>query len=244
MIQQVLDVSSPSSRAASAQVCTTWSTIALDLLWRNLNTPWPLLELISPLERDSDGEYVRLSSTENNHRLILTLLRRQIFTETTLTVDWNRFDSYARRVRSLDWDDEDTILSPTLFGHIYLSRPGLQPLLPRVVAVKWTVHHDEAALHLLPFLSSSVNDLLVSFGPYVANDSIDDLLRSLSLRVEGLKTFEIAGLIAIHGVDVALADCLKQMEVLEVVTLPQWFGTPRVVAALGSLTSLKEVLAR
>lgn len=47
-----------STQAAGAKTCRSWSALALDELWRRLNSLGPLLELLGPLEASAHSHIV------------------------------------------------------------------------------------------------------------------------------------------------------------------------------------------
>lgn len=49
IVAGILEASDQADRAASARVCREWSTIALDKLWRSLDSLLPLFVLLSPV---------------------------------------------------------------------------------------------------------------------------------------------------------------------------------------------------
>ncbi|KAG8992519.1 hypothetical protein FRB94_011530 [Tulasnella sp. JGI-2019a] len=154
ILREVLLLSERPERAKSARVCRAWSSIVIDVLWADLDSIFPLLELIAPLERDSE--------------------RRLVFPDLVERVDWGRFDSYARRVRSLAYNDTEDrltqngytgIISKTIFSDIYINNPKSGPLLPNATKVVWMTYDPDTALLLLPFLSDSTLSLHVELGP-------------------------------------------------------------------------------
>ncbi|KIO26784.1 hypothetical protein M407DRAFT_23980 [Tulasnella calospora MUT 4182] len=84
MIFAVLD---QQACAAACLVCRRWNGGALDKIWRSLPSPVPLFEILGPLVftekgRDLDADYVLTAQA------------------------WDRFKSYAARVRCLTYDDK------------------------------------------------------------------------------------------------------------------------------------------
>ncbi|KAG9031054.1 hypothetical protein FRB95_003219 [Tulasnella sp. JGI-2019a] len=227
ILKEVLLLSERPERATSARVCRAWSSIAIDVLWHHLDSIFPLLELIAPLERGS--------------------VKRLVFSDLVEPVDWERFDSYERRVRSLAYNDTGDrltrngytgIISKAIFSDVYINNPESGPLLPNVSKVTWITGEVNTALLLLPFLSSSTLSLRIELEPKCPVKTINSLLNRLGGRVSGLLEFSFFVQNQVGEVDEGLAKCLGQMESLQKVTLPICFGAPRVVTAL---TSLKEL---
>ncbi|KAG9008632.1 hypothetical protein FRB94_013039 [Tulasnella sp. JGI-2019a] len=228
ILKEIMLLSALKERAVLARVSHTWSSVALDALWHKLDSIFPLLELIASLEWDSEDE-----------------LRFPKFVEPP---DWERFQSYARRVRDLNWDDgqssktrnghTDGYLSQTVFSDIYLHRPTAGPLLPGLLTLKRVVLNDSTALHLLPFLSGCVTDLHIDLGDDCSHETVNSLLYQLGTREPGVVDFKFFTHHVVDEVDEALAVCLHHMAALEQITLPKQFGAPRIVEALRDLKGL------
>ncbi|KAG9021864.1 hypothetical protein FRB95_001248 [Tulasnella sp. JGI-2019a] len=185
------------------EICRAWSSIVIDVLWADLDSIFPLLELIAPLERDSE--------------------RRLVFPDLVERVDWGRFDSYARRVRSLAYNDTEDrltqngytgIISKTIFSDIYINNPKSGPLLPNATKVVWMTYDPDTALLLLPFLSDSTLSLHVELGPKFPVKAINSLLNRLGGRVPDLLDFNFFIHKQVDDVDEGLAKCLGEMETL------------------------------
>lgn len=49
LVAAILDLVDPPTLAACARVCQSWKEPALDRLWRDMTSPVPLMEVLSPL---------------------------------------------------------------------------------------------------------------------------------------------------------------------------------------------------
>lgn len=58
ILDRVLMLASQSTQATSAQICQTWSVISLKWLWRDLESVFPLLLILSPLVLNNDRQWV------------------------------------------------------------------------------------------------------------------------------------------------------------------------------------------
>ncbi|KAG9020495.1 hypothetical protein FRB95_004147, partial [Tulasnella sp. JGI-2019a] len=108
ILSQVLDLTGECDKVASALVCQTWSSVALDAIWKGLNNLVPLLYLIGDLTVAENLEAMHFPQTRQHVE----------FSQSPEGTDWSRFDSYAARVISLNWDSKGLSFSPTVFGQI------------------------------------------------------------------------------------------------------------------------------
>ncbi|KAG9031055.1 hypothetical protein FRB95_003220 [Tulasnella sp. JGI-2019a] len=217
ILKEVMLLSKRPEHAMSARECRTWSAIAIDVLWRDLNSVFPLLELIAPLEQGPEN--------------------RLVFPNFIKPVEWERFHSYVRRVRSFAYNDTEThltrngytgIISKTIFGDVYLINPTSGPLLPNASEVTWTANEATTAHLLLPFISSHTEGLSIELGPKCSAEAINNLLNHLRCRVSGVLDFKFFIHNQVDDVTESLATCLGQMKALQRVTLPMRFGaSPR-----------------
>ncbi|KAG8978744.1 hypothetical protein FRB93_010892 [Tulasnella sp. JGI-2019a] len=230
ILEEVMQLSERPDRAASARVCRSWTPVAIDVLWRDLDSIFPLLELIAPLERDAEGSL--------------------IFPDLIQPVDWERLDSYACRVRSLVYDDTEDCstwngytgrISERILSDVHLNRLSSGSILPNVIKVNWIAEEATTTLLLLFFLSSRTQHLRIELGSRCPTKIINSLLKLLGSRVASVIEFKFFIHRQVDDVDEELAKCLMQMEALERVMLPRRFGAPKVVTALTCLKQLKSL---
>ncbi|KAG8943930.1 hypothetical protein FRC04_002418 [Tulasnella sp. 424] len=149
IISKIIQNCRPRDQAVAARVSRFWCDVALDWVWRDIDSILPLLRLLAPLVDTESG---------------------LAFKDKIQPRNWERFRYYARRVRCLSYDNcvSDRILdidasslatdvSVTLFA---LKPDGFGPLLPNVQEIHWTASYDALNLqHALAFLNSSVKTL-------------------------------------------------------------------------------------
>ncbi|KAG8943931.1 hypothetical protein FRC04_002419 [Tulasnella sp. 424] len=186
ILDHIFSYSQKQDLAIAAQVSWLWSNIALDHLWRDIDSVFPLLEVgLPPLKMH--GEWFSTGKIESQN--------------------WERFQHYARRVHRLSLNDGDTGWiqsshepSPQqVWSTPALERPGIDPLLPNIQEISWTVIHEMANLpHILPFISSSLKALTITL--YLTDAEAEDtacrvfdtLAEFTGLELENL-TFECYG---------------------------------------------------
>ncbi|KAG8993943.1 hypothetical protein FRB94_013038 [Tulasnella sp. JGI-2019a] len=215
----------------SARVSSTWNPIALDVLWYELPSVYPLLELLAPLGWDSAQELG--------------------FPKFVNPLDWEHFHSYAQRVRYVTWDGGEHSkpqkgytgghLSWIVFSNIYLDNPTVGPLLPNLSTLRWTVRNNTTALQLLPFLFGSIKDLQLDFRKQCSSETVNSILHRLGTREPGIINFHLSTHHDVDKVDKSLAACLQHTTELQMVMLLRRFGAPRVVGALKDLKHLHSI---
>lgn len=181
------------------------------------------------------------------------MLALQIFKNIPEQVNWDRFRSYTQRIRYLSWSDSDvpaqansTLLagpiSPLLFNDIFAYSParGSLALLPRLTAIQWTTKHDVNVKQLLFLLPESLNTLDIDFEACnsAVVRSVLQAIPDKSPKVAELRFHTWAG---IQTFDEALGSCIRRLTSLRNVTLPRFFGSWKVVAALGDLENLENI---
>lgn len=157
----ILSYSEKRDLAVAARISRAWSGVALDCLWRKIDSILPLLETLSPI--------------------VMTDEHKCNFTGKPSHSSWERFQYYAPRVRCVNHKDypshaikygaQSRLFAelPTLVGPY---RPENEPLLPNVQAIGWTIAEDIALVpRILPFISPSLKALTLEI---YASDSEED----------------------------------------------------------------------
>ncbi|KAJ8695115.1 hypothetical protein PTI98_007730 [Pleurotus ostreatus] len=111
LLRRVFELSTDQSNAVHAAICKTWSEEATRVIWRDVSTD-RLFSLLAPLR---SGEMLEDLS-----------FAREIDED-----DWDRFDRYSHKVRSLRFTRE---YNPSVFKEIALGRRRLD-FLPNLVAL-------------------------------------------------------------------------------------------------------------
>ncbi|KAG8950602.1 hypothetical protein FRC03_012798, partial [Tulasnella sp. 419] len=222
----------PAQLVVAAQISRIWSDCALDLLWRNLPTIVPLLELLAPLSvsRESSGD--------------CWVLPRRI-----PNVKWQRFQYYESKVMMLTQDDSIPIngvnipLSPTIYSTLLLHTLRRREFLPNLRKVWWTVIPSSSSHFIVSVLHDSVIHLSITFSK--VGEGIGYFLEDLQGRTKNIRTLSIKlrpsvarDLIKCQG---SLIELLQQSPNLVEIFLPQFSLSPPIVVALGSLPHLKSL---
>lgn len=169
IISNILQNAPPHDQAMAARTSSLWSDIALDCLWRELDSVLPLLRLLAPLVATATG---------------------LAFAGRIEPRKWERLRYYSQRVRCLHYDDGDpdsvteldtSSLEPdTSLILLTLKPAGFGVLLPNVQEIQWAVSHDIINLqHALPFLHGSLKTLTLTLGESIISDDDDAIARFL-----------------------------------------------------------------
>ncbi|KAG8913891.1 hypothetical protein FRC01_004337, partial [Tulasnella sp. 417] len=222
--------------ARSARVCKDWSDAALDELWKDLDSIFPLLELVLDLDLLRTASHN--SATPEAYEDISSALAN---------ADWSRFYSHAKRVQSLEYVEghdyrelEDMpALGSSVIGVICLHYPYGPCLLPHLRKALW-YSGSGSALSILPFLPKDLAHLdLELFGS--SDGQLKAAFNAFRNRSLHLKSFtfstEVAGPIS----DAALGLWLETMETLESVKLPDYYLTTPVLSRIGTLPRLRVI---
>ncbi|KAG8914854.1 hypothetical protein FRC00_010340 [Tulasnella sp. 408] len=234
LLSMVFSFSGKPELAGSARVCKTWRDPALDELWRDLDSIFPLLELVLDLD------LLRSVSRNRNpsaHEAVSSAL---------VNADWYRFHSHAKRVQSLEFYDsaiyrgsEDIpALESSVIGIICLHYTYGPILLPHLRKAEWSLYRY--ALPVLPFLSNDLAHLDLEL-----NDSSDALLKeafdAFRSRRLNLKTFRLYTYDVGPTSEAALGSWLETMKTLEKVTLPDYYLTAQVLTRIATLPELRVI---
>ncbi|KDQ50239.1 hypothetical protein JAAARDRAFT_63292 [Jaapia argillacea MUCL 33604] len=154
-----LSSSYASTLLSVALCCRLWRHSALDILWRDLDSVSPLLNLLGSVEV-VDGVY-------HPHR--------------DISIDeWNSLEPYATRVRTLALDEH--IIHPSLYTRMVELAQG-KPLLPLLRALKWEMPLSQNIAGVLLFASSSIHEVCIFDRRRTPSPSFD---KTLSVFLSGL----------------------------------------------------------
>ncbi|KAG9001693.1 hypothetical protein FRB94_004572 [Tulasnella sp. JGI-2019a] len=225
ILDEILQLATPSMQVMAAQTCRWWSDCSLRWLWRHMESFYPLLELLSPL--------VRIGNTWE-------------FSSDLSASDWNRFRRYASRIHSLYFaltpsyrGEEDCSASPRILQDVILHCPTPDSMFPNLTKIVWRPD-TPADLHpILLFLVPTVQSLEFSCGGPMSDECIN-ILEVLEPRKIYLTNFELT----MRGHDRAFLDrlstILADQKKLISIALPPYSATREIAAALGQLPYLRK----
>ncbi|KAL5480629.1 hypothetical protein ACEPAI_1900 [Sanghuangporus weigelae] len=213
-----------------ALVCKSWNELALDKLWKELDSLVPLISLLTPLKKSEDD-----SSMLEFTRPIRA---------------WGIFDRYARRVRSLDLDDELSTLSASIFYEIALKRlsPVLLPNLSRLKIMVDGYYLDMLSYSLL-FTEKNIEEFALvlpypysNCGPF--QELIPDFFEECAIRMPRLRIFELYSIYShwpVATIENHVALFLSSLPKLVNFKCSVHFTTPCIANALSRLPSLRSI---
>lgn len=170
----------------------------------------------------------------------------QKLNEVLAGADWNRFHSYAKRVRSLEFTENEAyrsdLRSPSLdspvLGVLCLHHPFGTVFLPHLQKLSWTT--EGSALSILPFLSSELKELYLEMYTQTISTA-NEVFKAINNRTPSLATLTLQARIQGISVDTSLAGWLQTALNIEEISLPPYYLTPVLIQTLGSLPKLKSI---
>ncbi|KAG8916781.1 hypothetical protein FRC01_002872 [Tulasnella sp. 417] len=217
--------------ATSARVCKGWSDTALNYLWRDLDSVFPLLELLFDINliKGKPGSFML--------KKLINVLGN---------ADWDRFHSYGKRVRSLEFDEAWTYredpqtpeLDPMIVAVLCLHHPFGASFLPRLQKLNWAT--EGSALSMLPFLSGELKELYLEMSTETAS-MVNEVLKVIIHRSPSLIKLSLEAKVQVVRVETSLAKWLQTTENLEEVSVPPYYLTPVIIQTLGSLPKLNVI---
>lgn len=213
---------------ATARVCQKWSTLALGFIWRDLDSVVPLVELVVPLKcvDEFSGSW-ELSDLPTE-------------------CSWNRYDAYADRVRTIQFDDASSLrdgrnqaITPELLRKVASLHPRGAFFPRQLRALKWLTEVPESAFAMMPFLCESLEEVVIDFD--IDEETAKAVVEQAVMQTPRLKSlwFDLAS--PGRPLENSLAVWFSKSPLLESVALPRYYQTPAIVHALGNLTFLKHL---
>ncbi|KAG8911945.1 hypothetical protein FRC01_005385 [Tulasnella sp. 417] len=236
VLLEIFVASTDSTRAAAARVCRTWSTLALDVLWRDMESPIPLLQVLSPLQPkqtpEQDGETYEDWDFANG----------------LFDVDWTRFHSYATRIRTLVYRINDpaigsknNCLSPRALERVALLYPHGRCLVPNIQELRCHVTWDEAVQTIPAFVGPNLKTLAMSFCTGMPGRCLKGLFQALVSRTGVLDHFHLSTDCPVVEYEAALAKWFESTPLLTEAELPRYYQTEAIVGTLGKLENLRSL---
>ncbi|TFK60167.1 hypothetical protein BDN72DRAFT_965823 [Pluteus cervinus] len=207
----------------TALVCRSWSPIAFDILWYEVDDLCALFNLLVPLANPI---------TEGSNR--------KKFVRRPTPRDWANFDKFSRRVKKLTVQSTAVIPSSSVFDNI--ARTRIQhKVLPNLWSFRWFSDLSQGAI----FLHSGIRELAFR----VDTDLLDHatfFIRNACFFVQNITTLDIhAGRRGnsldphpIGRVEAELSDWFAQLQDLKSLNLPRFWLTSHLCRVLGSLPHL------
>ncbi|KAH8116161.1 hypothetical protein DFH11DRAFT_1584613 [Phellopilus nigrolimitatus] len=206
------------TQSRCARVCSLWSNDALNELWKDLESPIPLLSILAPLTDDYE----------------------RAFTRSITPKDWRRFYQYSERVRYLTVET-DTVskLSSSLL--LTISRDRRTPsLTPRLIELYLSSHNDSNALQLSAiFMDESLKRLIVR----LPNDEPFNLnfFQEIVYRTPKLETLGIHMLFSMGTFGESLSTLIRDLNSLRKLTIPLFSFTSTIAEAAATLPQLNTI---
>ncbi|KAG8919997.1 hypothetical protein FRC01_000983 [Tulasnella sp. 417] len=229
LLDGVLSFATLPTLASCAVVCQRWSQVALDRLWKQLDSILPLLELVTSLEMLED---IALRVPDALEAL----------SDDLSEADWSRFHYYANRVRTLSYSDRESHhrgstapkIVPEAIAMLCLHHPADLTILPHLEVLKWCTKGSVAPI--LPFLSSQVKSLEVELTG--DSPSINSFFYALGGRNLNLKAFTLQTPTRAMKIEESLQKAIRTWKNLETLKVPPYYLRPSILNATSSLPNL------
>ncbi|KAF9488366.1 hypothetical protein BDN71DRAFT_1594018 [Pleurotus eryngii] len=211
LLRRVFELSTDQANVAHAAVCKTWSEEATRVIWRHVSTD-RLFSLLAPLVAGgTHGE---------------PYFAREIDDD-----DWNRFDRYSHKVRSLRFT---RLYNTSVFKEIALGRRRLD-FLPNLV----TLYNAQPTLL---FTYSTIKDLIFA-GIISVGDGIIAWLGIIERRMCHIERLRIEPYYQepLSNVQTAFTSALKRMKRLKELVVPTEFLNDSNFHILASIPSLQRL---
>ncbi|KAG8998582.1 hypothetical protein FRB93_013514 [Tulasnella sp. JGI-2019a] len=224
ILDEILQLATPSTQAAAAQTCQYWSDCSLRWLWRRMQSFYPLLELLSPL-----------ICTDNTWS----------FTSDLLASDWHRFSQYAARIHSMKFspsrsyrNQDDSVPSPQILDEFNRHCPTPDSMFPKLTELIWRTDTTLQLLPILMFLVPTIKSLVLTCGKAIDKECLG------VLGVLGPRKIHLTDLqLTMRAHDQAFLDrlpaILADQTTLSFVALPPCSATRAIVTVLGQLPYLR-----
>ncbi|KAG9028937.1 hypothetical protein FRB95_005889 [Tulasnella sp. JGI-2019a] len=164
--------------------------------------------------------------------------------------DWQRFESYAAKVKSLGWDEEDDQgnqadysgpPSDSVIAQLCLLRPSHAVLLPQLREVEWSVKSDKALLHLLLFLSNSVTKSTCRVRSGCSSQALSKVFELIEQGSFPFGEIFFVHPFSIHQIEDPLSNLLKGQRKLMATTISGFCSSEKIISVLGGI-DIKEVM--
>ncbi|TFK60413.1 hypothetical protein BDN72DRAFT_965696 [Pluteus cervinus] len=204
-------------------VCHTWSEIALDVLWYEVDDICTLFNLLVPL--------IKLETDPPAGRK----------NQACHAEDWVRFEKYSRRVKMLAIESTTILPSPSVFDDIVRTRIRHE-ILPNLWSLRWLSDPSQGAI----FLHSGIQELafLINF------DHIEEakiFIRNACFSSRNITTLEIevgsegdstAAPHPVECIEAELSSWFAQLQDIRWLFLPKFWHTSRLCRLLSQLPNL------
>lgn len=215
------------SNARNARVCREWCDVALDFLWRDVNSIHRILNCLSPLVLKEDNSWVRIYPNRQVISLLITFY--QVFSTPPTQRSWISFEKYRRRVYSLQHIGPLIKIKPmvrlshTIFSDIAKTRPANSEIFPNLRSLML----DKDFLSCMLFAHSEITSFKLHIRHKEETESwYSEFFPDISCRMPNLTEINIEiDTITPDIVESLTIELLKALPKLRIIFLPPDFTT-------------------
>ncbi|TFK35690.1 hypothetical protein BDQ12DRAFT_611416 [Crucibulum laeve] len=199
------------SHVSNARVCSEWREAAMDYLWKEVNDLHRLFNALVPLQKTAQGEWE--------------------FSRLPETADWNAFERYTRRVRSLAYhtDKAKNPLRQSVFDDVARTRTTLA-ILPNMLKLDWNADFSICVLFMTPIVKHFI--LNVPPGRLPEANTPRAFFTDIGARMPNITYVDFRSLVPINRMESELIELFESLPKLQKLTLPRFFFTTRLAESL------------
>ncbi|KAI0628309.1 hypothetical protein C8Q77DRAFT_1068263 [Trametes polyzona] len=212
-----------------ACVCRTWSEVALDSLWRDVNDLRRLFNVLAPIVAIGGPEDAEAAASHER------------FSRPLEPGDWARFSRYARRVRNLSVppSNDTRLRGPDVFDEIARTRTALD-ILPKLTSLSWTSELGERLRLSLMFMHDNIKHFTVRLVP-TESYSFGIYFQEIALRMPKLTHLDMRFTFPVRDIQEDLCTLFEGLPSLQKVVLPKFTLSAKVIESLSRNPKLRVV---
>ncbi|KAG8941641.1 hypothetical protein FRC04_004127 [Tulasnella sp. 424] len=226
-------------------VCRTWTEVALDQLWKHLDSIAPLFKILFDVKprkwTEPMKKRVSLLALSGSLELVNTDLGVQKSFKPNENVDWAKFQAYARRVKSINIGPESLAMfhkrRPPLDISLFTNHPFGDSLFLQLRTVKLNACCCSCLQLMAPFLSPSITSMELELK--LLKEEAGPLFDWLQHRAPNIKELVVTSRHKIGDVGLPLSQWISSLQHLTKLSLPPHYQSKDIVAAAGGLKGLK-----
>lgn len=178
------------------------------------------------------------------HTLLTTSYSLQRFRRHLQAADWQRWDRYARRVRTLDLDDRRSItrrtrLEPSVYDEIAKTSPRKE-LLSNLLGFAWWSVSAEQQRRSLVFMHENIKTLSLQFA-HCLTQPLSAYVEKVLARCPHLTKLEVRSDTAMREIQTDVLSMVHRLPQLHSLVVPMYFLTSDVMAELSRVSDLESI---
>ncbi|KAI0324707.1 hypothetical protein GY45DRAFT_1288459 [Cubamyces sp. BRFM 1775] len=222
ILELVFSFLDASGKSRCACVCKQWSEVALDALWRDVDSLRRLFGLLAPIESPP--------APEDSNRFVRPIEPS----------DWSRFMRYARRIRTLSVlpADDERIRGALVFDEVARTRTTFN-ILPKLSTLIWTSELGERLRSSLMFMHENVKHFVVKLVP--SDYPLSVYFQEIPLRMPKLTSLDLRFTFPVRNIEASLCDLLAALPELQKIVLPKFTYSAKIMERLSTIPAIRVI---